>query len=1068
MQKYSYRKEKLSGNPEGRISSWAKYLCLMLLPLQGVPMAAGNRDFPNDIVLESHSVAQSKVTVRGTVVDEDGLTMPGVNVVLKGTSTGVITDLDGNFQIAVPDRGAVLTFSFMGYMSQDVKVDGRTDLKVVLKSDVMTLDDLVVVGYGVQKKKLVTGATTQVKGDDITKLNTVNALEALASQTPGVNIVSSSGMPGEGFKVAVRGLGTIGDSEPLYIIDGVTGGDINSLNPADIESIDILKDAASAAIYGSRAANGVVLITTKQGRVGKIDVSLDTYVGWQNVYKKPDLLNAQQYVEIINEAWANDGKALDWANLVPDWNRVQNGWAGTNWFDEALNENALIRNHSLNITGGNESSVFSIGLSNTSQEGIIGEPVTPKYDRTTVRINSEHVLFKKGNLEILKFGENVNFHAGSRNGIGIGNLDGNSIRRLMTAYPLFDVYDEGGNYTTAIPLESNRANPIGLMDYEDGQNETKYYGLHANAYLTIQPIKNLVFKSSFGVRFSQNNYRKFVPEYNLASDHFRNENQVTQTMTTRMNWMIENTLNYKFSVKRNNFDVLVGQSVENNSLGMTMSGTNRNSVFDDFEHAWLDNTQAVSADMTSLSGGPISPHKMASFFGRVNYDYNETYMLTAVVRADGSSNFKRGNRWGVFPSVSVGWVVTNEPFMESVRPVMDFFKLRASYGQNGNQSIDPFQYLATINFGAYYFFGTDKGQLTTGAYPDILPNEDVTWETSEQFDIGFDARFFDSRLGLTFDWYVKNTRDWLLQAPALSSYGAGAPYVNGGDVQNKGVELGLTWQDKVGDFSYGISYNISHNKNEVTKINNNDGIIYGSSNVLWRNCDEMYRAQVGYPIGYFYGYKTAGVFQNQAQIDVYQGAKYENTQPGDLIFVDVNQDGQITSDDRTMIGNPHPDVNMGLNLNFGYKGFDLNISAVAVLGNQIARSYRDVKDAPLDNYTTEIYGRWHGEGTSNRLPRLTSTASLNWQNVSDIYIEDGDYLRLSNFTIGYDFKHLFPNMVLEKARIYFAVQNLFTITGYSGLDPEVGYGDGKGWVSGIDIGSYPSPRTVMVGFNLNF
>ena len=358
--------------------------------------------------------------------------------------------------------------------------------------------------------------------------------------------------------------------------------------------------------------------------------------------------------------------------------------------------------------------------------------------------------------------------------------------------------------------------------------------------------------------------------------------------------------------------------------------------------------------------------------------------------------------------------------------------------------------------------------MTTGAYPDILPNEDVTWETSEQFDIGFDARFFDSRLGLTFDWYVKNTRDWLLQAPALSSYGAGAPYVNGGDVQNKGVELGLTWQDKVGDFSYGISYNISHNKNEVTKINNNDGIIYGSSNVLWRNCDEMYRAQVGYPIGYFYGYKTAGVFQNQAQIDAYQGAKYENTQPGDLIFVDVNQDGQITSDDRTMIGNPHPDVNMGLNLNFGYKGFDLNISAVAVLGNQIARSYRDVKDAPLDNYTTEIYGRWHGEGTSNRLPRLTSTASLNWQNVSDIYIEDGDYLRLSNFTIGYDFKHLFPNMVLEKARIYFAVQNLFTITGYSGLDPEVGYGDGKGWVSGIDIGSYPSPRTVMVGFNLNF
>lgn len=1069
MQNYYDQKRNFWTNPKIRIPLWMKGLCLLALPWQsGVAWAADSDMLNAPVVWESKEVHQSKITVKGIVVDEDGESMPGVNILLKGTTTGTITDLDGKFELTVPDKETVLSFSFIGFVSQDVTVGNQTQLRIVMKTDVLMLDDVVVVGYGVQKKKLVTGATTQVKGDDITKLNTVNALGALASQTPGVSIVSSSGMPGEGFKVAVRGLGTIGDSEPLYIIDGVTGGDINSLNPADIESIDILKDAASAAIYGSRAANGVVLVTTKQGRVGKINVSLDTYVGWQNVYKKPDLLNPQQYVEIINEAYGNDGKSLDWASLVPDWNRVQNGWEGPQWFESSLNKNALIRNHSLNITGGSESSVFSIGLSNTSQEGIIGEPVAPKYDRTTVRINSEHTLVKKGKLDILKFGENINFNAGSKNGIGIGNMDGNSIRRLLATFPLFDVYDENGDYTTSIPLESNRANPIGLMDYEDGQNETKFYGVNANAYLIIQPIKNLTFKSNFGVRYRQNNYRKFVPVYNLASDHFRNENQVTQTMTTRMNWMIENTLNYKFTVAKNNFDVLVGQSVENNGLGMSMSGTNKNSVFDDFDHAWLDNCQLVSADMTSLSGGPISPHKMASFFGRVNYDYNETYMLTAVVRADGSSNFKRGNRWGVFPSVSAGWVMTNEPFMESITPVMDFFKLRASYGQNGNQSIDPFQYLATINFGAYYFFGTDKGAMTTGAYPDILPNEDVTWETSEQFDIGFDARFFRSRLGVTFDYYIKNTRDWLLRAPALSSYGTGAPYINGGDVQNKGIELGITWQDQVGDFSYGVSYNISHNKNEVTKINNNDGIIYGSSNVLWRACDEMYRAQVGYPIGYFYGYKTAGVFQNWDQINSYTGAKYSNAQPGDLIFVDVNKDGQITSDDRTMIGNPHPDVNMGLNINMGYKGFDLNIAAVAVLGNQIAQSYRDVKDQPLDNYTTDIYERWHGEGTSNKLPRLTSTNSLNWQNVSDIYIQNGDYLRISNLTVGYDFKHLFPNMPLEKARIYFAVQNLLTITGYSGMDPEVGYGDGKSWVSGIDIGNYPSPRTIMVGFNLNF
>lgn len=1021
-----------------------------------------------NVGLAAAGTMQAGIPVTGTVMDTDGLTMPGVNIVVKGTTTGVVSDIDGNFAITVPGKGAVLTFSFVGYLTQEITVGNKSTLNVVLQTNALELEDVVVVGYGVQKKKLVTGATSQVKGDDITKLNTVNALGALASQTPGVNITSLSGMPGEGFKVAIRGLGTVGDSEPLYIIDGVTGGDINSLNPSDIESIDILKDAASAAIYGARAANGVVLVTTKQGRSGKVSVSLDTYVGWQNVYKKPDLLNARQYVEIINEAYANDRRTLDWPSLVPDWNRIQNGWEGPQWFESALNKNALIRNHALNISGGSERSVFSIGISNTSQEGIIGQPVTPTYDRTTVRMNSEHTLYKHHDLEVLKFGENINFHAGSKQGIGIGNMDSNSIYRLMNTYPVFDVYDAAGNYTSAIPLNNSTANPIGVMDYEHGQNETKTYGLHANAYLVLQPVKNLKFRSSFGVRYSQNNYRRFVPVYNLSSDNFRNENEVQQRMSTRMNWMIENTVNYSFSASRNNFDILLGQSVENNGMGMSLNGSNKNSLFNDFEHAYLDNAKVILAGSTTLGGAPIAPHKMASFFGRINYDYKETYMLTFVMRADGSSNFKRGNRWGYFPSVSAGWVLTNEPFMKAAAPVMDFFKVRASWGQNGNQSIDGFQYLSTIDFNARYFFGTDKGAISTGAYPDILANEEVTWETSEQFNAGFDARFLGSRLGVAFDYYVKNTKDWLLRAPALTSYGAGAPYINGGDVQNKGVEVALTWKDQAGDFSYGLGYTISHNKNEVTKINNSEQIIYGSTGTLFRNSDEMYRAQVGYPIGFFYGYKTAGVFQNQAQIDAYPGPKYDNTQPGDLIFVDTNHDNKIDSKDRTMIGNPYPKVNMGFNVNLEYKGFDMNIATVAVLGRQIAQSYRNYKDEPLDNYTTGIYDRWHGEGTSNTLPRLTSTSHLNWQNISDIYIKNGDYFRIQNLAVGYDFKRLFPQLFLEKARLYFAVQNLLTISGYSGMDPEVGYGDGKGWASGIDIGSYPSPRTVIVGFNLKF
>ena len=390
MQKYYV--EGIDARPlVAKIPLFMKLCAFLLLMNVSVTFAETLSNVEN---ISSDGVMQSGITVTGTVVDTDGLTMPGVNIIVKGTTTGVITDIDGNFKISVPGKESVLTFSFVGFISQDIVVGNQTNIKVILQVDALELDDVVVVGYGVQKKKLVTGATSQVKGEDIAKLNTVNALGALASQTPGVNITSLSGMPGEGFKVAVRGLGTVGNSEPLYIIDGVTGGDINSLNPSDIESIDILKDAASAAIYGARAANGVVLVTTKQGRTGKLDVTLDTYIGWQNVYKKPELLNAQQYVEIIDEAYANDNRSLDWANLVPDWSRIQNGWEGPQWFESALNKNAFIRNHSLNISGGSERSVFSVGISNTSQEGTIGKPVAPVYERTTVRLNSEHTLYK--------------------------------------------------------------------------------------------------------------------------------------------------------------------------------------------------------------------------------------------------------------------------------------------------------------------------------------------------------------------------------------------------------------------------------------------------------------------------------------------------------------------------------------------------------------------------------------------------------------------------------------------------------------------------------------------------
>lgn len=470
---------------------------------------------------------------------------------------------------------------------------------------------------------------------------------------------------------------------------------------------------------------------------------------------------------------------------------------------------------------------------------------------------------------------------------------------------------------------------------------------------------------------------------------------------------------------------------------------------------------------------------MASFFGRVNWNYNEKYMATAIIRADGSSNFARGNRWGYFPSVSAGWVISNENWMESTKGWMDFLKIRASWGQNGNQSISNFQYVSSVAFDKYnvYNFGSTSLGTTdskaTGGYAKNLPNPDVSWETSEQLNIGLDARFLNNRLGFAFDWYKKTTKDWLITAPIVATAGTGAPVINGGDVENKGFEIALNWNDNIGkDFRYGVNINFSHNKNEVTRIANSEGIIHGEANVLSQGTNEMYRAQVGYPIGYFYGYQSSGVFQNQAEIDAWKAAGngflQGTPQPGDLIFTDRNHDGVINEADKTMIGDPNPDYRLGLSINLAYKGFDLSVTANGAFGQQIAKSYRRFADSRYNNYTTDVFKRWHGEGTSNSYPRLTDGSNVNFKEISDIYIEDADYLRIQNVTFGYDFKKLFPKMPLQQARLYVQVQNLYTFTGYSGLDPEVGYGFDKSWVTGIDLGSYPQPRTVLVGANIKF
>ena len=1030
------------------------------------------------------------ITVSGTITDgANGAPVPFATVVVKGTTTWTTSDVDGRYSVSAPSNG-VFSVSCLGYVDVEIAVNARTAIDITLSPDFDQLSESVVIGYGVQQKKLVTGSTIQVKGDDLAKLNTASALGALQSQSPGVTITQNSGQPGRGYKVNIRGIGTVGDSEPLYVIDGVAGGDINALNPSDIESIDILKDAASAAIYGARAANGVVLVTTKQGKEGRVIVSYDGFVGAQYMAKKPDLCDAKEYMEIYNLSQVNSGNtAVDFASVLPAslYQSIMNGtWKGTNWVEEMYNKGALTQNHSLSAAGGTADHKFSTGLSYTGQDGILGynkmDPVNAQYRRYTFRINSDNVAIKRNGLDLLKFGETLNFSYVQNSGLPEGDIYSNSLHTALGAIPLLPVYtydkdgkvsgfyDEVARDTEGWNFFSGAKHPIGLDYYDRGRNISKYYTLHASVYAELQPIKNLKFKSQFGYKMSGSSSRSYRMLYRLGGTEFTNNDRVSQSMRLNQRITWENTLSYHFAIaEKHVFDAVLGQSIEKWGYGESMSASAYNSIFpNDFDRAWLSNTKPALLSEISASGSPSTQGALASFFGRINYSLKDTYLFSATVRADGSSNFARGHRWGIFPSVSAGWIISNEPWMANSSNWLSFLKIRASWGQNGNSSISNFQYLSTIalSSSAGYYFG-NKGSLSTGAIPGVLANPDVSWETSEQTDFGIDARFLNSSLGITVDGYIKNTKNWLVQAPIASVYGFSSPYVNGGDVRNAGVELAIDYGKYTGDFTYGIKVNGAYNQNKVTRIANAEGIIHGDPNVLSQGTGEMYRAQVGYPIGYFYGYKTAGIFQNKAQVDAAK-VKYDDAKPGDVIFVDVNGDGAITEEDRTIIGNPHPDFTAGLNLWFGWKGFDLSITGYGAFGQQIAKSYRSFFDRPTDNYTREFLNCWHGEGTSNRFPTLTIANDRNWSNISDIYIENGDYFKISNVTLGYDFGRLLHGKVLSKARLYVSAQNLLTITKYSGMDPEIGYGFGEDWVSGIDLGYYPSARTFLVGVNIQF
>ena len=1023
--------------------------------------------------------SQENLTVSGVVTSAaDQLPLIGVSVQVKGTSNGSITDLDGNYSVSVVS-GQTLVFSYIGFKTQEIQITNQKTLNVVMEEDSETLDEVVVVGYGVQKKKLVTGATVQVKGETLAKMNTNSPLQAMQGQTPGVNISSTSGQPGEGMKVSIRGLGTVGNASPLYLIDGV-GGDISTLNPADIESIDVLKDAASAAIYGAQAANGVVLITTKSGKAGKAQISFDAYYGWQTQARKADMLNAQEYMMIMDEQAVNSGNApYDWSSYESIYDANGDVY-DTDWVNSMFQNNAQTQSYTLGITGGSETSTYAMSLGYMSQEGIVGGKDVSNYERYNFRINSEHKLFKDSDL--LKVGEQVSFVYKMNNGISVGNQYNNTLRGAFGTSPLAPIYSDNNMYdspyndTTNSDWYNGDGNPYGSM-MTNSNNENKDVTFSGNVYAELQPVKNLKFRTVFGAVYTTNEYRSFSPLYHFSIYSYNDtRTSAAQNMSHGLTMTWTNTATYDWTVGEHAFNALLGMEMSRYS-GTYLRGTTGmlRDGFDDWDHAYLDNGTATSADNgLGVAGHPNDETRTVSYFARFGWNWKETYMINATVRTDGSSRFARGNRYGVFPSVSAGWTISNEAFMEDTHDWLDFLKLRVSWGQVGNQNIDNYQYTAPItSSNTYYLFGNQVGADAQsgywGAYPSRLANEDVTWETSEQTNIGIDARFLRSRLSLTADFYIKTTKDWLVEAPILATAGTGAPYINGGDVKNTGIELALTWNDQIGsDFQYNVGVNGAYNKNKVGNIPTEDGIIHGDVNMLYDNTPEFYRASNGHPIGYFWGFETAGIFQNQQQIDDWlaagNGVLQSDPQPGDVIYVDQDHNGTIDDNDKVDLGNGTPDFTYGFNLGFSYKNFDFALNAYGAAGSQIVQSYRNHANSKA-NYTSAILGRWTGEGTSNRIPRVTDT-NINWQ-FSDLYIQDGDYLRISNITVGYDFAKLINLKAISQARLYFQVQNAFTFTKYDGMDPEIGYGTSD-WVSGVDLGYYPRPRTFLVGVNLKF
>ena len=1010
-------------------------------------------------------MAQS-TSVKGVVMDGKE-PLVGANILEKGTSNGTLTDIDGLFQLALKNpKSAVLVVSFVGYQPKEVAVNNATTINIEL-TGLATLEEFVVVGYGTQRKAVVTGAIAKVKGSDLENMPVSRIEQSLLGRTAGVRVTTGSGQPGEGATVRIRGTTSINNSEPLYVVDGIpVGGGIDYLNQADIESIEVLKDAASAAIYGARAAAGVILVTTKQGKEGKTAITYNAYWGQQAPSRKLALLNARQYATLMNESSvAAKGEILFKDPSVYG--------TGTDWQDAVFNQKAPLQNHELGISVGNAKSQYYASLGYYNQVGIVASPQS-EWSRYSVRLNSNHQLTNFIKIGTTMGYSRVNGRASSTNS-EFGGVLGRAINMdpitplietdpsvlNTTIFKNFPVVrnSEGLPYGISRYVSSEILNPVAATAVNQGSGwADKIVG---NGFAEIEPIKGLKFRSSYGVDIAFYGGDGFRPLYYLNAANRSDVTSYSRSQSRGFYWVWGNTLAYNTTFNRkHNFSALIGTTAEKNH-GENVSGSVQNMPVSDIKDASL-NFASVQADQSF--GGFEYNAALLSYLGRVNYDYAGKYIISALMRIDGSPKFGTNNKFGRFPSVSAGWILSEEGFLRNLKPI-NFLKIRASWGINGNDQIGDFRYVSTVGGGRNYTFGTGD-KLVNGISPNAIANPDLRWEQTIQTNIGFDAKLF-KHLSVTLDVFQKNTSDMLLDIRVPSYIGNAGPVGNIAKLENSGVELELGYERKIGKLAFNLVGNLSYVKNVVTDLGPDKKFLGGQT--FSPQGLEITRTTVGEPIGFFFGYQTQGIFQNQSEVDAYkskEGLKIQpSAKPGDFRFADLNGDGIINADDRTKIGDPTPNITYGFNFSVAYGGFDVVLFGQGVSGNQIFKATRRF-DLQMANMTADALGRWTGENTSTSYPRLVmDDPNKNFSRSSNFYVESGAYFRIKTLQIGYSVPPLsiLSKIGMSRFRVYVSANNLVTLTKYTGYDPEIGGGS-----FGVDRGFYPQARSFMAGLSAAF